>query len=234
MPHECVLVHDSTIKDLLTPELLYQHLNLYYLNDEFSQHEKRLCELGVQRLTHQELIDVLKQMLAKEITYENKSILSKWFLCLYRCLNELSLQDEQNVLRHIQTLKIFPIKNRQEFISLNQLTQSIFFPLTNLHLSSSIENDLLIIDDGLWMNYDENSIERMQIQTLLERLGIQRLSHRIICEQHIFPIFENEQIWKAKSQDILVSYAIYIFDLWSKQVRHNLIIFRICMIMFFV
>ncbi|CAF1164398.1 unnamed protein product [Adineta ricciae] len=217
MPHECVLVHDSTIKDLLTPELLYHHLNLYYLKDEFSQHEKQLCELGVQRLTHQELIDVLKQMLAKEITYENKSILSKWFLCLYRCLNELSLHDEQNVLKHIQTLKIFPIKNRQEFIALNQLTQPIFFPLTNLHLSSSIENDLLIIDDGLWMNYDENSIERMQIQTLLERLGIQRLSHRIICEQHIFPIFENEQIWKEKSQDILVSYTIYIFDLWSKQ-----------------
>ncbi|UJR23006.1 hypothetical protein I4U23_026032 [Adineta vaga] len=217
MPTECVLVHDSTIKEILPPEVLYHHLNLYYLKDDFYEHEKQLYELGVQRFTHQELIDVIKRILTNEITIENKQILSKWFLCLYRCLNELSLHDEQNVFKHIQTLKIFPIKNKQEFISLNNIHQPIFFPLINFNLSTLIENDLLIIDDELWKNYEENSLDRIQIQTLLERLGIQRLNHRTICEQHIFPIFQNKQRWNDKSEEVLSSYVMYIFDLWFKQ-----------------
>ncbi|CAF1202196.1 unnamed protein product [Adineta steineri] len=217
MPNECVLIHDSTIKEILTPEILYNHLNLYYLKDDLYEHEKQLYELGVHRLGHNELIDVIKQMFTSEITFENKQILSKWFSCLYRCLNELSLIDEQTVLKHIQLLKIFPLKNRQEFISLNNINQTIFFPSNNIHLSKLIENDLLIIDEELWMNFEENSLERIQIQTLLERLGIQRLTHRIICEQHIYPIFENEQLWKEKTTEILIAYVMYIFDLWSKQ-----------------
>jgi hypothetical protein len=94
----------------------------------------------------------------------------------------------------------------------------IFFPSKNLHLPKLIENDLMIIDEDLWKNFEENSI---QIQILLERLGIQHLTHQTICEQHIFPIFENEQKWKEKSSEILISYVTYIFDLWSKQVRTN-------------
>ncbi|CAF1197482.1 unnamed protein product [Adineta steineri] len=217
MPNECVLIHDSTIKEILTPEILYNHLNLYYLKDDLYEHEKQLYELGVHRLGHNELIDVIKQMFTSEITFENKQILSKWFSCLYRCLNELSLTDEQTVLKHIQLLKIFPLKNRREFISLNNINQTIFFPSNNIHLSKLIENDLLIIDEELWMNFEENSLERIQIQTLLERLGIQRLTHRIICEQHIYPVFENEQLCKEKTTEILIAYVMYIFDLWSKQ-----------------
>jgi len=219
MPNECVLIHDLTIKEILTPELLYNHLNLYYLKDDLYEHEKQLYELGVHRLGHNELIDVIKRMFTSEITFENKRILSKWFSCLYRCLNELSLIDEEKVLKHIQLLKIFPLKTKQEFISLNNINQTIFFPSVNIRLGKLIENDLLIIDEELWMNFEENSKERIQIQTLLERLGIQRLTHKVICEQHIFPIFENEQIWKEKPAEVLVAYVMYIFDLWSKQVR---------------
>ncbi|CAF5204623.1 unnamed protein product, partial [Rotaria magnacalcarata] len=58
LPNECVLANDSTIKEILTPELLYNHLNLYYLRDDLYKHEKQLLELGVHRLGHNELIDV--------------------------------------------------------------------------------------------------------------------------------------------------------------------------------
>jgi hypothetical protein len=70
----------------------------------------------------------------------------------------------------------------------------------------------------------------MQIQTLLQRLDIQHLTHKNICEQHIFPIFENEQRWKDKSSEILISYVTYIFDLWSKQVRIQFIFLSISII----
>ncbi|CAF4273225.1 unnamed protein product, partial [Adineta steineri] len=108
------------------------------------------------------------------------------------------------VLKHIQLLKIFPLKNRQEFISLNNIKQTIFFPSNNIHLSKLIENDLLIIDEELWMNFEENSLERIQIQTLLERLGIQCLTHRIICEQHIYPILKMNNYGKKKQQKFLL------------------------------
>ncbi|CAF4311132.1 unnamed protein product, partial [Rotaria sp. Silwood2] len=217
MPNECVLINDLTIKEIITPELLYNHLNLYYLKDDLYEHEKQLYELGVHRLGHNELIDFIKQMFTSEIIIENKSILSKWFCCLYRCLNELSLIDEQKVLKHIQSLKIFPLKHYQEFISLDHINQIIFFPSKNIQLPILIEHDLMIINEELWLNLEENSIERIQIQTLLERLGIQRVTHRAICEQHIYPIFENEKLWKEKSSEVLIAYVMYIFDLWLKQ-----------------
>jgi hypothetical protein len=110
------------------------------------------------------------------------------------------------------------LKNHPELISLNNLHQTIFFPAKNLPLPKSIENDLMIIDEDLWKNSEEYST---QIQRLLERLGIQHLTHKNICEQHIFPIFENEQKWKEKSSEVLIAYVLYIFDLWSKQVRTN-------------
>ncbi|CAF3462891.1 unnamed protein product [Rotaria sp. Silwood1] len=219
MPNECVFINDLTIKEILTPELLYNHLNLYYLKDDLYEYEKQLYELGVHHLGHNELINFIKQIFTTEITIENKKILSKWFCCLYRCLNEISLIDEQKVLKHIQSLKIFPLKNYQEFISVNYINQIIFFPSNSIQLPKLIENDLMIINDELWMNLEENSIERIQIQTLLERLGIQRLTHRAICEQHIYPIFENDKLWKEKSSETLIAYVMYIFDLWSKQVK---------------
>lgn len=219
MPNECVFINDLTIKEILTPELLYNHLNLYYLKDDLYAHEKQLYDLGVHRFGHNELIDIIKRMFTSEITVENKRILSKWFCCLYRCLNELSLVDEQNVLKHVRSLKIFPLKNHQEFISLSHIQQTIFFPSINIQLPKLIENDLMIVSEELWMRLEENSVEMTQIQTLLERLGIQRLTHRAICEQHILPIFENEQLWKEKSSEILIAYVMYIFDLWLKQVR---------------
>ncbi|CAF5034712.1 unnamed protein product [Rotaria sp. Silwood1] len=164
MPNECVFINDLTIKEILTPELLYNHLNLYYLKDDLYEYEKQLYELGVHHLGHNELINFIKQIFTTEITIENKKILSK-------CIQ----------------------------------------------LPKLIENDLMIINDELWMNLEENSIERIQIQTLLERLGIQRLTHRAICEQHIYPIFENDKLWKEKSSETLIAYVMYIFDLWSKQ-----------------
>ena len=217
MPHECVLANDSTIKEILTPEILFNHLHLYYLKDEFYEHEKQLYELGVNRLDHHQLIEIIKGIFTSEITFENKNILAKWLACLHRCLNELSLNDEQQVLQHIRLLKIFPLKNHQEFITLNNLNQTIFFPSRDLLLPELIENDLMIVDEDLCKHSS-------QVQALLERLGIQHLTHKSICEQHIFPIFESEQRWTVKSSETLIAYVIYIYDLWSKQVRSDLTI----------
>lgn len=205
IPNECILVNDMTLKEILTPDILYNHLHLYYLPDDLFEHENQLYQLGVHRFNHHQLIEIIKQI---NITYD---ILPKWFSCLYRYLNELSLDDEEHVLKHIQLLKIFPLKNHQNLIALNDFNQTIFFPIKNLLLSKLIENDLLIIDENLWKNFS-------QIQTLLEKLGIQHLTHQTICEQHIFPIFENEQKWKEKSTEILIAYVTYIYELWLKQV----------------
>jgi hypothetical protein len=79
MPNECVLGKDLTIKELFPSEFLYNYLNLYYLKDDFYEHEKQLYEFGVHHLNHNELIDIIKRIftLELEITFENKQILSK-------------------------------------------------------------------------------------------------------------------------------------------------------------
>jgi hypothetical protein len=209
IPNECILVNDHILKEILTPEILYNHLHLYYLQNDLSEYDQQLYELGVHRFDHHQLIEIIKRI---DLTFDNKKILPQWFSCLYRCLNELSLNDEEQVFQHIQSLKIFPLKNHQELIALKNFNQTIFFPPKNLSLPKLIENDLLIIDEDLWKNFT-------QIQTLLEKLGIQYLTHKTICEQHIFPIFENEQKWKEKSTEILIAYVTYIYDLWLKQVQ---------------
>lgn len=219
-PNECILVNDVTIKEILTPEILFHHLHLFYLRDEFHEHEKQLYELGVHRLDHQQLIELMKRIFTSEITLENKRLLSKWFACLQRCLKELSRYEEQQVLKEIQFLKIFPLQSQQEFVSLRHTNQPIFFPSKSLSLPELIKRDLLIIEEDFCE-------ETSAIQTLLERLGIQHLTHQTICEQHIFPILEDEFRWKEKSSTILIAYVTYIYELWSsKQVQID-ILFRL-------
>lgn len=219
MPHECVLITDASVKDILTPELLYTHLNLYYLPDELYEYHHVLYELGVHRVGHQELIEVMKRMLTSEMLINDRAMLGKWLHCLYRCFQELSLIDEEQVLNHLRALKIIPLLRREEFLCLDQTKQKIFFPAANLHLSRLIEDDLLIIDERVWSQLEEHSVARLQVQTLLERLGLQRLNHRAICEQHIFPICENESLWREKSSELRIGYVMCLFDLWSKEVR---------------
>ena len=214
-PNECILVNDASIKEILTPEILFHHLHLYYLRDDFNEHEKQLYELGVHRLDHQQLIEMIKRIFTSEISFENKRILAKWFGCLQRCLKELSRHEEQQVLREIQGLKIFPLKYHEEFVALRQCNQPIFFPVKNLSLPELIEQDLLIIEDDFWDDAPQD-------RTLFERLGIQHLTHKTICEQHIFPTFEDEYRWKEKSPATLIAYVTYIYELWSKQAKTDL------------
>ena len=117
IPNECILVNDVTLKEILTPEILYHHFHLYYLTRWISRNMKINCmNLGVHRLDHQQLIEIIKRIFTLDITFDNKRpFFAKWFSCLYRYLNELSLHDEEQVLKHIQLLKIFPLKNRPEF-----------------------------------------------------------------------------------------------------------------------
>jgi hypothetical protein len=218
MPHECVLIDDAAIRTILTPELLCRHLNFYYLPDCLHVYRETLYELGVNRIGHQELLDLMKQMLTSHIEIIDIHLLGQWLSCLYRCFNELTLIDEENVLRHLRTLTILPVNHRQTWLSVNQTQQTIFFPSTHLHLSKIIEDDLLIIDEQLWNQYDEHSLVRTQIQMCLERLGIQRLTHRTICEQHIYPMVEHKNQWQDKSIEQHHAYIMYLFDLWSKQV----------------
>ena len=221
MPHECVLLPDASVKEILTPELLYTHLNLYYLPDDLYEHHQVLSELGVHRVGHQELIEVLKRMLASDVVTNDRAVLGKWLHCLYRCFHELSLIDEEQVLNHLRTLKIIPLLHREEFLCLNQSKQKIFFPASNLHFSRLMEDDLFIIDERLWSQLEEHSLARLQVQTLLERLGVQRLTHRTICEEHLYPIWENETLWREKSSELRIAYVMCLFDLWSKEVRRE-------------
>ena len=227
-PNECILVSDASIKEILTPDILFHHLQLYYLREEFHEHEKQLYELGVHRLDHQQLIELMKRIFTSKITYENKKLLAKWFGCLQRCLKELSRYEEQQVLNEIQFLNIFPLQNQQQFVSLRQTNQSIFFPSKTLSLPELIKRDLLILEEDF---YDET----LPIQTLLERLGIRHLTHQTIYEQHILPIFEDEYRWKEKPPSILIAYVSYICELWSKQVHfHSIISLRLrCSFVYF-
>lgn len=211
LPSECIIIHDSTIREFLSPEILYQTFRLFYIRDDLIDFEQQLYELGVQRFESSQLISLLN---SDNFVCEQKANLSQWFLCLYRYFNELPIESEAEFFKQIQTLKIFPLKNQSELISLNMFDEKIFFSTKNLHLSNVIENDLLILDDQLWIN-------SKSIQIFLEKLGILQLTSKILCEQHIYPMFENENKWKNKSKEILIEYVLFIYDIWLKDVRNS-------------
>ena len=221
MPTECVLIDDPSIKELITPELLFTHLQLHYLHEDLYEFRQPLYELGVHRIGPHELMDLIQRILTSDVRLDNTVLLCKWFCCLYRCLNQLALADEEKVFKHLRCLKIFPVKNRDEWMSLESTDRTVFFPSVHMRLPQVIENDLLIIDEQLWAHLEENTMDRMQIQTLLERLGVQRLTARMICDEHIFSVFESEEKYREKSLDVLIAYVMFVFDLWSKQVGRN-------------
>ncbi|CAF0729244.1 unnamed protein product, partial [Didymodactylos carnosus] len=227
-PSECVLVRDTYIKDVLTPELLKTHLNLYYLSENLIQNidHRRLLELGVHCLDHNQLIDVIKRLFSSssssktiELFANNKHMLAKWFCCLYRCLNDLTLKEEENIFKHVQSLPIIPLTNGK-WTSLS--TTVVFFKHYQQQTDIAIENDLIeqdlnILDNELFQTISNDPVAVTQVQTVLERLGVKRFVTKDIIEQHIYPIFVNDLLWKEKSCHLLVAYVIYIYDFWCKQ-----------------
>ena len=211
-PDQCVLLHDPSIRTLVTPDLLSIHLNLYYLDEQFSSFSSILYELGVHRLGHEQLIEFIQRILKSDVTMINRSQLGQWFHCLYRCLNDLSVIDEEQVLLHLRSLNIIPLKNDHQWISLNSTEEFLFFPSKNLSLPQLIEDDLLIIDD----QFDLDSLTKLQVQSCLERIGIVHLSHRSIIDQHLYPMLKNKSQWQKKSIELRNTYVMYLFDVWTK------------------
>ena len=101
------------------------------------------------------------------------------FHCLYRCINDLSLIDEEQAVHDLSMLNVISLRNRSDWMSIQSSDERlIFFPSKIFSLSKAIKGNLLIIDEDLWNQFDVDSLAQIQVQNCFERLAVHHWSYR--------------------------------------------------------
>ncbi|XP_061196696.1 uncharacterized protein LOC133204972 [Saccostrea echinata] len=217
IPSQTVTVKDPLVLEVVTPDLLKDTLNLFYLHRDVAAmlNSSLTLSLGIESLNTEHLLLIGKSLLqqwsaSQETTDTDGNVLmtAKWMACVYRSLDEFS--DNQAVYDTLRAMKIIPLATNQR-----QCTgdSTIFFPLSeNTGFSQNdpmmiLQQDLNTIHPLLVSTAD--SEVNSQVQKLLLKIGVCQLSPKEVICQHIMPILKSNS-WKDKRNDILISYIIYI------------------------
>ncbi|XP_021342125.1 uncharacterized protein LOC110442712 isoform X2 [Mizuhopecten yessoensis] len=223
MPSQTVIIRDSLICELITPEMLQKHLNLYYVHRDLAESLNTTLTqcLGIECLTTDHLIQIGKALIldrSQQPEDFNNQILitAKWLACVYRSLDEF--HDNQTILETLSALKIIPLATYQ-FVALTDKT--IFFPLTEdkktLHRGDPmmvLQTDLNTIHPLLLATPD--SEVNSQVEKLLNKLSVKRLMPKDVITHHILPVLSSDQ-WQTKQRETLISYLVYIKECHEQQ-----------------
>lgn len=144
-PFECVLVKDgsSVISEVLTPDLLHQHLSRYYLHpsilDTKDAHARSLLiKLGVHELALSDIFEILKSALLSADQTATAARLdvtttAKWLVVLHHCFNagsQYSMQQEETFIgRFILYIYLYFVFLSLNFVFEAQLKQLEFIPV---------------------------------------------------------------------------------------------------------
>uniref|UniRef100_A0A8W8JQP2 Protein NO VEIN C-terminal domain-containing protein n=1 Tax=Magallana gigas TaxID=29159 RepID=A0A8W8JQP2_MAGGI len=216
IPSQMVRVKDPLVLEVVTPDLLKDTLNLFYLHRDVAAtlNSSLTHSLGIESLNTEHLLLIGKslslQWAATDGRDKDSDILmtAKWLACVYRSLNEFT--DNQPVYDKLKALKIIPLATYQRQCTADS---TIFFPLSeNTELSyndpmSVLQQDLNTIHPLLVSSAD--SEVNSQVQKLLLKIGVCQLSPREVISHHILPILKSNKV-KERSENILISYIVYI------------------------
>ena len=227
-PTECIVIKDPAIREILTPEMVFEYLGRFYMHDSLCNDDlntKILFNLGVRNVTTKDILHALKQALdTNREKFLDSSYTAKWLVALKRCLDNSSIDDEEYFFTQLRIFKFIPLISG-DIVSLDEC--SVFFPETikmkktvskTSKLSSpafkSIIEDLNIININSLTCLDEKW--NAQILSLLSDLGIKYIEEQQMLELHILKTLKNKELVAKKSKKTLVSYVMCMFDYWRK------------------
>ena len=208
-PGECYFVTDSSIRDVLKPEMLSQCVSSYYLHPLFYSEDidlRILYQLGVRNLTIKEIIEISKTIFQSTEINDLKYI-AKWLLVLKRCLNSSS---DDEIFEKLKRIPFIPLKSGKN-VKLDETI--VFFPKEMSKrpmYEINVINKLNLIDINQLCCFD--SLSNKSIIAFLENLGVKHINEKDVIEYHIFLKFQEGKI----ENDISVDYLIYIFNYWNQ------------------
>ncbi|XP_077982386.1 uncharacterized protein LOC144437336 [Glandiceps talaboti] len=222
LPSELAVTRDPLLRQVITSDLLHQHLNRCYLHPNvLSAISMPLINmLGVQTLSVKHLLEVGKAITSQ--TDEDTlsvSFVAKWLACLHRLMeSDYSIQ-EDTIIQQVKNIAIIPLSNGQ-YVALS--TCSVFFPVSvdtsemktpgrskkktqsQLH---ALEKDLNTVPLELLTCLNE--VENSQVHSVLKLIGVCDMKPRQVIQNHIMPVFTTDK-WQEKDHKLLMEYVIYI------------------------
>ncbi|XP_060075304.1 uncharacterized protein LOC132554994 [Ylistrum balloti] len=222
MPSQTVIVRDSLICELITPEMLQKHLNLFYVHRDLAESLNTTLTqcLGIECLTTDHLLQIGKALIldrSQEHDFDSQILITaKWLACVYRSLDEF--HDNQTILETLSTLKILPLTTYQ-FVTLADNT--VFFPLTEDKKKLQRGDPMMVLQADLntihplLLATPDNEVNS-QVQKLLNKLSVKHLTPSDVITHHILPVLSSEQ-WQTKQRETLTSYLIYIKECYEQQ-----------------
>ncbi|XP_025076268.1 uncharacterized protein LOC112553340 isoform X4 [Pomacea canaliculata] len=217
LPSQTVMVKDSLVREVISPDLLERHLGLYYVHKEAvdMMSPELARSLGVESLTSDHLVQMGKSLAlswGQQVDQEEVIQISKWLACIYRSLDDL--QENATLINILQSMNVIPLSTGK-LVSLCQTTVFLMHESGQEEGTFSgkrdalyvLQQDLQVLHSGLVMTPDAEI--NSQVFKLLMRLGVKQLSPNDIIHHHILPILQSDR-WQTKSRDVLVSYLMYL------------------------
>lgn len=224
LPSQTLMVQDSLVRQVISPELLEQHLGLHYVHREVASMLSPLLirSLGVETITTDHLIQVGRSLIAswsQSVGDEEIVQISKWLACLYRAMDDF--QENTTLISMLRSMRVIPLSTG-ELVSLEEKT---VFMLSEASSGTDkvavgkrdpltvLREDLCLVHGGLTGTAD--SEVNSQVWKLLHKLDIKQLSAHDIVHHHILPVLRSNQ-WQSKDRKVLVSYLVYIKEQRSR------------------
>ena len=228
-PIECVVIKEPAIREILTPEMVYDYLGRFFIHDSLCNDDvnsKILFNLGVRSVSTKDILHALKKLMDSDREkFLNSTYTAKWLVALKRCLDNSSIDDEDYFFSQLKKLKFIPLATGGDCVSLDEC--NVFFPeiikikknvnktskMTSLVFNSLI-SDLNIINIGPLICLDDKCNEN--ILSLLRDLGVMYIDEKNVIEMHILKQLNDKTITSKKSKSTLISYVMCLFDYWRK------------------
>ncbi|XP_058649126.1 uncharacterized protein wu:fj29h11 isoform X2 [Onychostoma macrolepis] len=213
-PSQLAVCQDRLIQDVIGGEDLCRSLSLSYLHPALQSRlsSSLLTALGVHRLRAAEIITVTCAM-ARELVQHSRlktehdlKKLARLLVCNFR-----ALESEYEVDALLQSLKDVPMIPLANGSVVSLTSEGVFFPLSDVMQAQTdlqaLYQDLNIVEPRLLACLDE--LGNSQVRELLRRLNVHELEPQQVLQQHIYPLLRSKA-WEKKSEDIVISYLVFI------------------------
>ena len=174
----------------------------------------------MRELSLKDVLEILKTVFSTSTEYfKNIKTTAQWLLVLYHCLNNYSLQQEEQLLKQLKQLDFIPILRHgvKKMVSLE--TCNVFFPTSKLvnasvkhstnKIFNLIERDLNLLDVESLLCLDQ--LKNAQIVSLLKNLGVRQIEPKDVIEFHIIDAFKLKQ----SNEETLILYMIFIHECYN-------------------
>nr|KAG5712633.1 hypothetical protein BaRGS_029688 [Batillaria attramentaria] len=185
LPSQTVMVQDSLLLEVISPELLQRHLGLHYLHRDAAAMLSPLLarSLGVETITSDHLVQIGRSLASSwgDHAGEDEVVqIAKWLACVYRSMDDF--QENSTLISALQAMRVIPLSTGQ-LVSLDQVT--------------------------VFMFSDSGHTEKPAGPGKRDALSVLRQDLRVV-HGHLMATRDNEVNSQKKDRAVLVSYLVYI------------------------